>query len=126
MPHVKCHEHSCTLYFTFLHVNLSLIFQLSKLKSDLNDVLYSDKWTPDAYLLAKSYVADDMPTNTRCVTLIQSYFHILINSEIFTRHMTFIDFDFFSDKTRQLPDLFRGFIQENRPIQEGELLNTIR
>lgn len=39
--------------------------ELSKLKSDLNDALYSDKWTPDAYLLAKSYVTDDVPTNTR-------------------------------------------------------------
>jgi len=39
--------------------------ELSKLKSDLNDALYSDKWTPDAYLLAKSYMADEMQTNTR-------------------------------------------------------------
>jgi hypothetical protein len=29
------------------------------LKSDLRDVLYSHKWTPDAYLLAKAYIAED-------------------------------------------------------------------
>lgn len=39
--------------------------ELSKLKSDLNDALYSDKWTPDAYLLAKSYVAEEIPPQTR-------------------------------------------------------------
>jgi hypothetical protein len=33
--------------------------ELSQLKSDLKDVLYSHKWTPDAYLLAKAYVAED-------------------------------------------------------------------
>ena len=33
--------------------------QLNQLKSDLRDVLYSHKWTPDAYLLAKAYVAED-------------------------------------------------------------------
>lgn len=39
--------------------------ELSKLKSDLNDALYSDKWTPDAYLLAKSYMAEEMPSTAR-------------------------------------------------------------
>lgn len=33
--------------------------ELDNLKSDLRDVLYSHKWTPDAYLLAKAYVAED-------------------------------------------------------------------
>ncbi|XP_072024374.1 coiled-coil domain-containing protein 74A-like [Amphiura filiformis] len=33
--------------------------ELLRLKSDLRDVLYSHKWTPDAYLLAKAYVAED-------------------------------------------------------------------
>ena len=33
--------------------------QLTKVKSDLKEVLYSKKWTPDAYLLAKAYVASD-------------------------------------------------------------------
>ncbi|XP_064650790.1 coiled-coil domain-containing protein 74B-like isoform X2 [Lineus longissimus] len=33
--------------------------ELSRLKSDLRDVLYSQKWTPDAYLIAKAYVADE-------------------------------------------------------------------
>lgn len=37
------------------------ILQLLRLKSDLKDVLYSHKWTPDAYLLAKAYVASDAP-----------------------------------------------------------------
>ena len=36
-----------------------LLLQLERLKSDLRDVLYSHKWTPDAYLLAKAYVAED-------------------------------------------------------------------
>ncbi|XP_006821093.1 coiled-coil domain-containing protein 74A-like isoform X1 [Saccoglossus kowalevskii] len=31
--------------------------ELMRLKADLKDVLYSHKWTPDAYLLAKAYVA---------------------------------------------------------------------
>lgn len=35
--------------------------QLQQLKSDLSDVLYSHKWTPDAYLLAKAYIADEEP-----------------------------------------------------------------
>ena len=30
-----------------------------RLKTDLRDVLYSHKWTPDAYLLAKAYIAED-------------------------------------------------------------------
>ena len=34
-------------------------FQLDSLKSDLRDVLCSHKWTPDAYLLAKAYIAED-------------------------------------------------------------------
>jgi len=33
--------------------------QLKQLKLDLNDVLYSHTWTPDAYLLARAYVAGD-------------------------------------------------------------------
>ncbi|KAI0208834.1 hypothetical protein LSAT2_006450 [Lamellibrachia satsuma] len=33
--------------------------ELSQLKTDLRDVLYSHKWSPDAYLLAKAYVAED-------------------------------------------------------------------
>ncbi|CAH1802639.1 unnamed protein product [Owenia fusiformis] len=33
--------------------------ELMHLKSDLRDVLYSHKWTPDAFLLAKAYVAEE-------------------------------------------------------------------
>lgn len=33
--------------------------ELSKMKSDLRDVLYTHKWTPDSYLLAKSYLPED-------------------------------------------------------------------
>ena len=36
-----------------------ICLQLNQLKSDLRDVLYSHKWTPDAYLLAKAYIAED-------------------------------------------------------------------
>ncbi|XP_013412048.1 coiled-coil domain-containing protein 74A-like [Lingula anatina] len=41
------------------HVNEKQSHELNRLKSDLRDVLYSHKWTPDAYLLAKAYVAEE-------------------------------------------------------------------
>ncbi|XP_071945384.1 uncharacterized protein [Antedon mediterranea] len=34
-------------------------YELTRLKADLKDVLYSHKWTPDAYLLAKAYIAEE-------------------------------------------------------------------
>jgi len=34
-------------------------FQLKQLKLDLRDVLYSHKWTPDAFLLARAYILDE-------------------------------------------------------------------
>ncbi|KAK3083698.1 hypothetical protein FSP39_001688 [Pinctada imbricata] len=40
-------------------VNEKQAHELESLKSDLRDVLYSHKWTPDAYLLAKAYIAED-------------------------------------------------------------------
>ncbi|KAK7087240.1 coiled-coil domain-containing protein 74B-like [Littorina saxatilis] len=40
-------------------VNERQAHELEQLKSDLRDVLYSHKWTPDAYLLAKAYIAED-------------------------------------------------------------------
>ncbi|XP_014790903.1 coiled-coil domain-containing protein 74B [Octopus bimaculoides] len=40
-------------------VNDSQSHELQALKSDLRDVLYSHKWTPDAYLIAKAYIAFD-------------------------------------------------------------------
>jgi len=42
-----------------LKLNDKQTHELSGLKSDLRDVLYSHKWSPDAYLLAKAYVVDD-------------------------------------------------------------------
>ncbi len=33
--------------------------ELQQIKADLRDVLYSHKWTPDAFLLARAYVAED-------------------------------------------------------------------
>ncbi|XP_071485833.1 coiled-coil domain-containing protein 74B-like [Diadema antillarum] len=33
--------------------------ELQRIKSDLKDVLYSHKWTPDAYLMAKAYIAEE-------------------------------------------------------------------
>lgn len=66
---------SWSSYSILLILISSLVFQLSKLKSDLNDALYSDKWTPDAYLVAKSYATDDVPTNTRCVKHPHSRFY---------------------------------------------------
>ncbi|XP_065890498.1 coiled-coil domain-containing protein 74B-like [Dysidea avara] len=45
--------------------------ELSQIKADLKDVLYSHKWTPDAYLIARAYIDDEerpelstMPPNT--------------------------------------------------------------
>lgn len=40
------------------------VLQLSQLKYDLRDVLYSHKWTPDAFLLAKAYVIQDEARET--------------------------------------------------------------
>ncbi|XP_021370444.1 coiled-coil domain-containing protein 74A-like isoform X2 [Mizuhopecten yessoensis] len=40
-------------------INEQQTHELDRLKSDLRDVLYSHKWTPDAYLLAKAYIAED-------------------------------------------------------------------
>ena len=33
--------------------------QLVQIKADLHDVLYSHKWTPDAYIMARAYVSDE-------------------------------------------------------------------
>ncbi|XP_065190048.1 uncharacterized protein LOC135820918 isoform X2 [Sycon ciliatum] len=35
--------------------NVRKAHELGQLKADLNDLLYSNKWTPDAFLLAKAY-----------------------------------------------------------------------
>ena len=41
------------------HKNGQQTHELMQIKSDLRDVLYSHKWTPDAYLLARAYVTDE-------------------------------------------------------------------
>ena len=33
--------------------------ELQQIKADLRDVLYSHKWTPDAFLLARAYVTNE-------------------------------------------------------------------
>ena len=43
------------------HKNGQQTHELRQIKSDLRDILYSHKWTPDAYLLARAYVADEKP-----------------------------------------------------------------
>ncbi|XP_059171894.1 uncharacterized protein LOC131952964 [Physella acuta] len=40
-------------------VNAQQSHELDRLKLDLRDVLYSHKWTPDAFLMAKAYIAAD-------------------------------------------------------------------
>ncbi|CAG5135791.1 unnamed protein product [Candidula unifasciata] len=40
-------------------VNDQQSHELDRLKIDLKDVLYSHKWTPDAFLMARAYVAED-------------------------------------------------------------------
>lgn len=32
--------------------------ELVQIKADLRDVLYSHKWTPDAFLMARAYITD--------------------------------------------------------------------
>lgn len=39
--------------------------ELTQLKADLQDLLYSDKWTPDAYLIARAYVPEDEDKHTQ-------------------------------------------------------------
>ena len=41
------------------HQNGQQTHELKQIKADLKDILYSHKWTPDAYLLARAYVADE-------------------------------------------------------------------
>ncbi|XP_076452471.1 uncharacterized protein LOC143288079 [Babylonia areolata] len=57
------HPQSLAEYQTIIkqlqQINERQAHELESLKSDLRDVLYSHKWTPDAYLLAKAYVSDD-------------------------------------------------------------------
>ncbi|XP_072443100.1 coiled-coil domain-containing protein 74B isoform X2 [Chiloscyllium punctatum] len=49
----------CAIIVQHLHNTNSLQSQeLLRLKTSLKDLLYSNKWTPDAYLLAKAYLAD--------------------------------------------------------------------
>ncbi|XP_067911732.1 coiled-coil domain-containing protein 74B isoform X2 [Heterodontus francisci] len=49
----------CAIIVRHLHNTSSLQSQeLLRLKMSLKDLLYSNKWTPDAYLLAKAYLAD--------------------------------------------------------------------
>ncbi|XP_038649837.1 coiled-coil domain-containing protein 74A isoform X3 [Scyliorhinus canicula] len=49
----------CAIIVRHLHNTSSLQSQeLLRLKTSLKDLLYSNKWTPDAYLLAKAYLAD--------------------------------------------------------------------
>lgn len=56
----------CELIIMRLHEsNERLQHDLVRLKSDLKDVLYSHKWTPDAYLLAKAYVASETPQEVK-------------------------------------------------------------
>jgi len=33
--------------------------ELIQIKADLHDVLYSHKWTPDAYIMARAYISDE-------------------------------------------------------------------
>ena len=35
------------------------------MKADLQDLLYSDKWTPDAYLISRAYVPEDEDKHTQ-------------------------------------------------------------
>lgn len=34
--------------------------ELLQIKADLRDVLYSHKWTPDAFLMARAYISGDI------------------------------------------------------------------
>lgn len=50
------------------HKNGQQTHELMQIKADLRDVLYSHKWTPDAYLLARAYVADEREDGKPCDT----------------------------------------------------------
>jgi hypothetical protein len=39
--------------------------ELVQIKADLRDVLYSHKWTPDAFLMARAYVSEDSSEHFR-------------------------------------------------------------
>ena len=39
--------------------------KLTQIKADLRDVLYSHKWTPDAYLMARAYISDESEADTK-------------------------------------------------------------
>lgn len=39
--------------------------ELTQIKADLRDVLYSHKWTPDAYLMARAYVSDETEADAK-------------------------------------------------------------
>eukprot|EP00731_Ephydatia_muelleri_P023525 Em0015g1108a len=39
--------------------------ELTQIKADLRDVLYSHKWTPDAYLMARAYISDESEVDTK-------------------------------------------------------------
>lgn len=55
--------------------------ELDRIKADLRDVLYSHKWTPDAFLLARAYVADEKEaTNDKrlCILMFTSAPTIII------------------------------------------------
>ena len=41
------------------HTNEKQSHELVQIKADLHDVLYSHKWTPNAYLMARAYVSDE-------------------------------------------------------------------
>ena len=50
----------CVHVCVYVCVFISLVCtQLVQLKADLQDLLYSDKWTPDAYLIARGYVSSE-------------------------------------------------------------------
>ena len=43
--------------------------ELDRIKADLRDVLYSHKWTPDAFLLARAYVVDEKEAKRLCIIM---------------------------------------------------------
>ena len=92
----------------------------------MNDALYSDKWSPDTYLVTKSYVTDDAPTNTRYAAI--KYCPEQYNAfQKLTKENGINDLKKFSaDKTLLLLDLYHGCILEIRCVQEGKDLSVAK
>lgn len=57
-PYPPTVEDCNTVIKQLLDKNSQQSHELLQIKADLRDVLYSHKWTPDAFLMARAYVSE--------------------------------------------------------------------